>query len=337
MTTTIDQPSQTLPNQLIHDYADLNEIADRPAPDPPRLPAFKTYRSWPLGQREALDEERYDYFHQLPYLRTQDCLQLEETARKLIRRNRRATGTSQGLVLTGPAFTGKSSALRSLAIRHNRHTRKVRPNPTPYAEHIPVIFVEVGAASTVKGVVRKLVSFTGSITPRGNTTSELMLPLRKELRACATELIILDEGHCLTGGQAVSDFIKELLNNTSATIILAGIDMANTNVFLGSRKAQTIARFTELATNRHHIGTNEALRTWQGLIAGFEDRLPLLAHPKRSLAEKHPEHLYTLTSGAVGSLAALLEAAFAESLGTNEKIGKKQLEAVAPSAYRIEP
>lgn len=330
--------SATLPpNQLVHTWEDLDEIADRRTPTRPTTPTLKTYRTWSDERRRKLDEERFNYIHQLPYLDTADCKQLRKTARELIRRNRQTQGTSHGLVLDGPAFTGKSSALRTLAISHNRQTRTKRQSTDTYAQHIPVISIEVGAGSTVKGVAQKITAFMEGMQPRDSSATALMIPLQRELRACRTDLIILDEGHCLTGGQTVSDFIKELLNSTNATIVIAGIDVANTNIFLGNRRDQNKARFTTINTTQHHIATAQATAKWQGLIAGFEDRLPLLAHPKRSLAANHSDLLFDLTKGAVGSLSTLLETAYTNAIGTTEKIGKKQLNEIPPTRYRIDP
>lgn len=323
----------TLPNQLIDTFTDLDDIADRPPLPAPELPTLKTYKRWPAHKKSELDEQRFIYLHQLPYLHTNDCQQLQDKADDLIPKNRASPGTGQGLVLSGPAFTGKTSALRSLAIRQNRIARKHRPLTDSYSDHIPVIFIQVGAKATPKGVVRQLAAFMKGVHTGTGTNSELMIPLQRDLRACQTELIILDEGHCLTGGPNVGDFVKELLNATSATIILAGIDLANTNVFLGNRRDQNKQRFTELTTTQYHTATEHNTSQWQALIAGFENRLPLLNHPTQSLATKHHNLLFKLTSGAVGSLATLLETAFTNALGTTERIGKNELGNIDPTVY----
>ena len=91
----------------------------------PGLLAEAEYAALGSGARAAYDEERLDYHTRLGVVGTSVLRQVVTTGRRLTLLNRHAISARRGLILSGPAGTGKTTAITQLGKTHEA----VPPDP----------------------------------------------------------------------------------------------------------------------------------------------------------------------------------------------------------------
>jgi type II secretory pathway predicted ATPase ExeA len=133
----------------------------------------------------------------------------------------RKSGEASALGLVGASGSGKSTVLKTYLDRfppHEEITRRV----------IPVLYVEVPSAPTVKSLAEAILLAMGATIPSGATGSRLTECIVTLIKGCSVELILLDEfQHFAEGARRrlleVSDWLKGLLNRLQVSVVLAGL------------------------------------------------------------------------------------------------------------------
>ena len=108
-------------------------------PGQPELLAAAEYAALGDDARAAYDEERLDYHTRLGVVGTSVLRQVVTTGRRLTLLNRHAISARCGLILSGAAGTGKTTAITQLGKTHQATDRARHPG----RERIPVIYVTV--------------------------------------------------------------------------------------------------------------------------------------------------------------------------------------------------
>src|SRR5207247_1251520 len=106
----------------------------------PGLLAGAEYAALGSGARAAHDEERLDYHTRLGVVGTSVLRQAVTTGRRLTLLNRHAISARRGLILSGAAGTGKTTAITQLGKTHEATDRARHPG----RERIPPTFVYAG-------------------------------------------------------------------------------------------------------------------------------------------------------------------------------------------------
>jgi hypothetical protein len=94
---------------------------------------------------------------------------------------------------------------------------------------VPVLVVTVPSPATVKGLGSAMLEALGDPAADKGTVSSITLRLRKYIKDCEVELIILDEFQHFDDRQSknvlktISDWLKNLINETSRPITLVGM------------------------------------------------------------------------------------------------------------------
>ncbi len=133
------------------------------------------------------------------------------------------------LFIKGPTGTGKTTLYRRYEQQHPRRE-------TDDGTIVPVLSATIPVPATVKSLVTKLLVNLGDPAAERGTTDSRTLRLSTLLKNCRVELIILDEfQHFIDRDsqrvlQNVSDWLKNLLNETSIPIVLVG--MPNSDLVL---------------------------------------------------------------------------------------------------------
>ncbi|MFD4664845.1 hypothetical protein [Streptomyces halstedii] len=104
---------------------------NRPPEAPSRLSPDE-YAALPAAKRTAYDEDRLDYHICLLVVRTSTVQHTVATGRRLVLLNRHAISARRGLIVSGPAGTGKTIALTQLSLaRTTSSASRTPPNPLP--------------------------------------------------------------------------------------------------------------------------------------------------------------------------------------------------------------
>jgi hypothetical protein len=241
-------------------------------------------------ERVAYDEARIAHHAELVVVTTSAIQEITNEGRMLTLLNQRGNGARQGLIVSGEAATGKTTAIKQLGRFHELRTRRRFPG----SDRIPVVYVTAPAKGSPRKLAMEFARFLGlpPIPSRANATdiADAVCQILIEARC---DLVLIDEldniNMATTGGEDHSDHMKYLTEHLPATFIYAGIDVERANVFTGIRGRQLAGRCSLVNTG----------------VAGMEAVLRLHRHEPGSLV-KQAKYLHQRTQGMIGSLSRLV-------------------------------
>ena len=294
------------------------------APAAPELLPERQVAAMGDDERLGYDEHRLDYHTRLAVVATSTLRQVVNTGRRLTLLNRHAISARRGLILSGAAGTGKTTAITQYGKTHEAIDRQRHPGRD---ERIPVIYVTVPPAATPRMLAVEFARFLGlPVTSRANITDviEAVCGVAVDARV---SLVCVDEIHNLKlstrNGADVSDMLKYFSERIPATFAYAGIDLEREGLFSGTRGRQIAGRFTLIRASAFPLAGE-----WQGVVVTLEDALRLQRHTAGTLA-RLGRYLHQRTGGMIGSLSHLIRGAAIEAiLDGSEKIDRRLLEAI---------
>ncbi|MFJ8478353.1 TniB family NTP-binding protein [Kitasatospora sp. NPDC094011] len=289
-------------------------FATAPAPAPPAP-----------GAPERSTEERLAYHSAFVTVRTPAIDTLALTLRRLMLLGRYQRTTARpSLILTGPAATGKTTALLEVG-------RACHLAPPGNEQPVPVAYVLVPPGASAKALTAGFARYLGIPVTARMTQAQLMQAVCHTYNTAGVRLVLIDEIHRLnprtTTGAEAADLLKDLTDRIGATFVYAGIDVTGTALFSGVRGAQLAARASLVETGAlpARLGTR---RPFTDLVTDLEAALDLQRHRPGTLA-RHAPYLHQRTAGRIGSLSRLIrEAALTAILDGTERITKTTLDGV---------
>jgi hypothetical protein len=282
------------------------------------------------GQPARSLEERLAYHSQFVTVRTPAIESLSRSVRTLMILGRSQSVTARpSLIVTGPATTGKTTALLEVGRTcHLAHTRRAAPGDTS----VPVAYVLVPPGATAKTLACEFARYLGIPVTTRMTTAQITTAVCHTYTAAGVKLVLIDEIHRLnprsSSGAEAADWLKDLTERVGATFVYAGIDVTTSTVFSGVRGAQLAGRASliDCGALPARAGEREPFRE---LIAAMEAALDLHSHRTGSLPRLAP-YLHERTAGRIGSLSRLIRQAAIEAiLDGQERITKTLLDSIA--------
>ncbi|MGH8879696.1 MAG: TniB family NTP-binding protein, partial [Stackebrandtia sp.] len=239
-----------------------------------RPPDLLPDRQWrQLGEEDRLvyDEHRLDHHTRMEVVATSLLRKVVNSGRRLTLLNRHAISARRGLILSGAAGTGKTTAITQFGKTHEAIDRRRHPGRD---ERIPVVYVTVPPAATPRMLAVEFARFLGlPITVRANIT-DVIEAVCGVLIDTRTSLVCVDEIHNLKlatrNGAEVSDTLKYFSERIPATFVYAGINVEREGLFSGTRGQQIAGRFSLISTAAFPYASE-----WQSLIATLEAALRL--------------------------------------------------------------
>jgi hypothetical protein len=275
-------------------------------------------------KQDDYDEERLDHHARLQVVATSIVRNTVTCGRRLTILNRGAISARRGLIVTGPANTGKTIALTQLGLTHELKDRGRHPGQ---GGRIPVIYITVPPNATHRMIAAELARFLGLPVLHRSNATDLTEAVVGVCTKAQTSLILVDEIHNISAhtcnGAEASDTLKYFSERIPATFAYAGIDIENCGLLAGLRGDQIAARFTSVDT--HAFPYNQE---WKGLVAQMEANLLLHQHTPGTLTGL-ARFLHTRTGGMIGTLSHQIRGAAVDAILTGtERITKAGLLAV---------
>lgn len=291
--------------------------------EPPELLAKHQWQTLTGGERELYTDQRVDYHSRLGVVATSTLRRVINTGRRLTLLNRHTISARRGMVVSGAAGTGKTTAITQLGKTYQAIDRARHPR----LERIPVIYATVPPAATPRMVAMEFARFLGlPIPPRANITDviEAVCGVATDTRV---SLVLIDEIHNMQlgtrSGAEVSDTLKYFSERIQATFIYSGIDVEHQGLFSGTRGRQIAGRFTLIPTVAFPL-TDE----WRQVVLTLEQALRLHHHPPGTLP-KLASYLHQRTGGMIGSLSHLIRGGAIEAILTGtERLTKPLLDGI---------
>jgi hypothetical protein len=277
----------------------------------------------PAG-RDAYDDDRLDHHARLQVVATSTVRSTVTCGRRLVILNRGAISARRGLIVSGPANTGKTIALTQLGLAHELQDRRRHPGQD---DRIPVLYITVPPAATPRMIAAEFARFLGLPVLRSSNITDLTEAVVGVCTKARTGLILVDEIHNISlttrHGADASDTLKYFSERIPATFAYAGINIEDGSLLSGTRGDQIAARFTSMAT--HAFPCNAE---WKALVAQMETNLVLHEH-QRGILTSLARFLHTRTGGMIGTLSHQIRGAAVDAILTHsEKITKAGLLAV---------
>jgi hypothetical protein len=293
-------------------------------PAPPDLLPADVLAGLGPDERQDYDDARLDYHTRMTVAATSTLRTVVHTGRRLTLLNRHAISARRGLILSGPAGTGKTTALTQFGKTIEAIDRRQHPG---VGGRIPVVYVTVPPAATSRMLAVEFARFLGlPVTVRANITDVIEAVCGVLIDARVT-VVCVDELHNLSlatrSGAEVSDTLKYFSERIPATFVYAGVDLEAKGLFNGTRGRQIAGRFGVIET----VGFPRA-EEWTGLVTTLEEALRLHHHRPGTL-EGLAHYLHDRTGGMIGSLSHLIRGAALDAiLDGTEKITRKSLQNV---------
>ena len=293
-------------------------------PVPPDLLPDEQWRRLGDAERLAYDEARLNHHSRLLVVATPVIRKVITEGRRLSYLNHNADSGRCGLILSGPARTGKTTALTQLGktlevIHRQRHPRS--------GGDIPVLYITVPPAATAKMIAVEFARFLGLPVIRRANLTDIVESVCGVCADTRTGLVAVDEIHNVSlatrPGAEASDMLKYFSERIPATFVYAGIDVERNGLLSGTRGEQIAGRFGMIRTSAFPRG-----EYWTGLISALEDSLRLHRHQPGALTGLE-EYLHGRTGGMIGSLLRLTRGAAIQAvLDGTEKITRTALDSI---------
>jgi len=142
--------------------------------------------------RMAYDHDRADYHSRLITVATPVIRQVYAAGRRLVLLNRHQVSARRGLIVTGAAGTGKTTAVTQLGRNHELLLRH-RLGQQAVNERMPVVYVTVPPAATPKMLAAEFARFAGiPVNSRQQNQADITNAVCDVLARLRTDLVLVD-------------------------------------------------------------------------------------------------------------------------------------------------
>lgn len=265
---------------------------------PPRMSPGSYDRSTG-AKRDAFDGQRFDYMSRA-IVETSTIDTLKKRLHRALIVNRRISEGRVGLIVSGSAGLGKTTALRALASWVVARSERESPGALGRGD-VPAVYVSVPPPATPRSMIARLATAVRlPVRPR-DTAETLMREVVPQLRALSTKVVFIDEVHRL--GRAgrdqldTSDVLKDLSDLVGCTFVYVGIGVERSGVLAGERGAQLAGRCSLL--RMEPFAPNDA-EEWASVVEGFVERSCLLGK-----VDIDADFLLERSRGSIGVLSGM--------------------------------
>jgi hypothetical protein len=314
-------------------------VGDEPTERPERMRAG-AYRRMDERARTTYDEWRVRHSHGFGPIRSLYA-DIHRTLERLVVSNElKGPGARHGAALDGNPGNGKSTIVSQFGRHYERRCRERYPNElTPDGhEYLPVLYVNVDALPTIKGLNEAMLAFYGLGPPQRANARQLTQMVLSCAQLCQTSLIVIDDIHLLElrreADRDANNHLKRLANDLQATFVYAGVGLSHGGFMheglygADAALAQISQRFKRLPVEPLRRSSAGERALWLGVLSVFEHELVLLAGKTGDLAGQ-ADYLWRRTQGVIGSLTQLLTEAAAEAIDSGaERITRKLLDGI---------
>jgi len=285
----------------------------------------------------ALSEEARDAFNRqrMAYLRPDSLIVDTPQTFRINKATARAILLNRGLLISGPAAIGKTTAaIHAMRMAQNEYSRQF-PHWRQQGK-IPIVYVEAPPSATGRAVVKRFARFLGLPDRKKETLDSLQATVVSILRKAGTRLVVVDELHRLAkhspgNGESV-DVLRDLATALGATFIYAGVNIHVSDLLLGERGQQISERFALQSLTPFTGANTDDWADWDDIVRSFEEKIPLMSHKVGDLASQS-RYLFDRTQGRINGLSDLLTGAaklliFQEVTAAEERITLELLDEI---------
>ena len=218
-------------------------------PAVPQLPDTGVWQGLDTDKRAAYDDDRIAHHSRLLVVQTPAVRNVVTTGRRLAHMNRAARYGRSGLIVSGPARTGKTTAITQLGKTIEVFHRRRYPG---CGGDIPVVYITVPPAATPRMIAAEFARFLGIPVTRQANITDIIESVCGVCADTRTTAVCVDEIHNLNiatrPGAEASDTLKYFSERIPATFVLAGISVERAGLLSGPRGEQIAGRYSMVRT-----------------------------------------------------------------------------------------
>lgn len=223
------------------------------------------------------------------------------------------------ILITGVRGAGKTTALNNYAMNF---PRKVTSKGTI----VPILKARVPVPASPKSLVTELLDSLGDPNPSNGSTTTQTKRLKKLIKDCKVEMVLLDEFHQFIDRDSYSilygaaDWLKNLIDDTKRPFALWGLSYSS--VILKANE-QLERRFAIRETIKPFIWTDRDIKSASNsvffkFLKHLDDLLPFPENSNLS-SEEMAFRIYYATDGVVGFIMKLIRRAAFLAIEKNMK------------------
>lgn len=306
-----NRPSNVDVDRSLTKWESLNQILSAVRKPFPLL-GLSFLEAMDASERQKYNETRIKFMASEMIIQTGTIRRLIELFTKADVMNCGSLVGRRGVMISGPASSGKSTAC--LALLEYYLALYERRNPGAIAEGaVPAVYISVPATRTVKATLQRIARFLALPVRKSDTETDLAAMLQEALHAMETKIIVLDEIQMLNGAEstlrpAVNN-LKDLTNYFEGTIVYSGLNLEGSGLLFGDAGLQLKQRVFKVDA-MDFSGKSDRLSApevaeWSNIVCGFTRELPLYA-TSTDVAAADCTWLHGFTGGNIGTLKAVM-------------------------------
>lgn len=276
-------------------------------------------------ERSAYDLARLDFLSDKVTVENETVVNISKTLATVMHLNHGKPKGGYGVFVSAPSGRGKTTAVHCVLGEVLAAYRDMDPSSIYDVRSCPVAYICVPDSGTPKSIYMEIADYLGvPYKPRDSDPIMRTLVLAGIARA-GIEVFAIDEVQNLENGGSFSrraaDAIRRLADDTTATFLLAGINLEVTNLTRGTRGMQIANRFIRADVAEYTKESQDWMSRWAGLVTAMADALPLYAtRPETLKALAGP--LHGMTGGSVQALNLMLTQAARELIELEDPHGE---------------
>lgn len=268
----------------------------------PAAPAWSAaeYDDSSSAQRDLYDNRRFVFMSDF-IVDTVALRKLSTAVKRTMLINRIPKDGRYGVLVSGEAGLGKSTALRAIAGWTIRRYAVEQPDLLADGA-LPVVYVSVPPQATPKTMLERIAASVHLPSAPRDTAEVIRMQLVPALESLRTQVIMVDEFHRLEKGlrsnEATNDALKDLGDLLPCTLVCAGIDLDRSGIINDGVRGKSIGgRYSMFRVAPFTVADRAE---WDRIVAGFIARSHLFGP-----VEVSSSFLLKRTGGSIGVLNSL--------------------------------
>lgn len=273
------------------------------------------------SDRRSYDSARVDFLSNNIVVENETVLNIAGTLETVMRLNHGKPSGGYGVLASAPAGRGKTTGLHSVLRRVLEEYLEYDPTCISEGRTCPVAYICVPDSGTPKSIYMEIADYLGVEYKPRDSDPVMRKMVLAGIASSGIQVFVVDEVQNLENGgpfaKRAADAVRRLVDDTTATFILAGINVEKTSIMDGTRGLQVANRFIRAGVADYDEQSTNWKGRWKGLVGAMADALPLYGatrHDMQSVASQ----LHKACNGSVQALNLMVTQASRHLIGLGD-------------------